>query len=57
MVLSKLLSNSGDKLGADLVSAEAFVKSLKEMTKEYTPDMIFNGDETGLYYRMLPKRT
>ena len=27
------------------------------MTKEYTPDMIFNADETILYYRMHPKRT
>ena len=25
--------------------------------KEYTPDMIFNADKTGLYYRMIPKIT
>ena len=53
----KSLAISGEKLSANLVSAEAFVNNFKEMTQEYTPDMIFNADETGLYYRMLPKRT
>ena len=30
---------------------------LAELVKDYAPKDVFNGDETGLFYRMLPTKT
>lgn len=53
----KSLAISGEKLSADLVSADEFVNSFSDITTGYCLDQIFNCDETGLYYKMLPGRT
>ena len=39
------------------MSADEFVQSFGELTAGYTLDQIFNFDETGLYYKMLPRRS
>ena len=53
----KSLSICGEKLSADLVSADEFAQNFAVLTEGYTPDQIFNCDKTGLYYKMLPGRT
>ena len=51
------LAITGEKPSADHVSADEFVQSFGELTADYTLNQIFNCDETGLYYKMLPGRT
>ena len=53
----KSLSIAGEKLSADLISADEFVNSFAGLTEGYSADQIFNCDETGLYYKMLPGKT
>ena len=50
----KYLSIFGEKLSADLISADEFVQNFAELTNGYIRDKIFKCDETGLYYKMLP---
>ena len=38
-------------------AAEDYVQRFPTMTAGYTPDQIFNSDETGLCFRLLPSRT
>ena len=52
----KSLSICGEKLSADLISPDELVQNFAELTDGYTRDQIFNCDETGLYYKMLPDR-
>ena len=53
----KTLAIAGEKVSADVISADEFVSSFKDLTNGYSLDQIFNCDETGLYYKMLPGRT
>lgn len=47
----------GEKLSADSPSAEQFVNGFSAMTEGYSNDQLFNCDETGLYFKMLPGHT
>ena len=49
----------GEKLSADVCAPEPFKKTLSDlMTKEnLSIEQIYNCDETGLYFRLLPQRT
>ena len=51
------LSISGEKLSSNTFAAEQFVKEFPDLINGYSLDQVFNCDETGLYYRMLPGRT
>ena len=53
----KRLSICGEKLSADLISADEFVQNFAELTDGYTRDQIFNCAETGLCYKILPGPT
>ena len=47
----------GEKLSSDSSSAEQFVNEFSGITEGYSEHQIFNCDETGLYFRMLPGHT
>ncbi|XP_058808383.1 jerky protein homolog-like [Phymastichus coffea] len=53
------LSMQGDKLSSDNVAAENFKETLHSYLKEkgYTEDEVYNADETGLFFKSLPKKT
>ena len=53
------LSLQGEKLSADTEAAVCFVASFSEFVeeKDYSIDQIFNCDETGLNFRLLPDKT
>ena len=53
------LSLQGEKLSADSDACADFVKSFPKFVEEngYSIDQIFNCDETGLYFRLLPTKT
>ena len=51
------LSIQGEKISADKVSAESFVRKFKKITEGYSKHQIFNADETGLFYKCLTNRT
>ena len=53
------LSVEGEKLSADKDGADSFVISFSHFIKEkkFSLDQIFNCDETGLYFRLLPDVT
>ena len=53
------LSLEGEKLSADKEAADTFVPRFRKMVeeKQLSLDQIFNCDETGLYYRLLPQAT
>lgn len=51
------LAISGEKLSADYPAAEETVAEFPSLIEGYALDQIFNCDETGLYYRLLPKNT
>ena len=51
------LSFQGEKLSADSDAAVEFTKSFPEFAKSYSLDQIFNCDETGLNFRLLPTKT
>ena len=53
----KTLAIAGEKVSADVISADEFVSSFKDLTNGYSLDQIFSCDETGLYYKMLSGRT
>ena len=46
----------GEKNSSDKAAADEFVEKFKLITKGYSNDQLFNADETGLYFRMLPQR-
>ena len=54
---SKVLPLRERKVSADIVSADEFVSSVNELTNGYSLDQVFNGDETGLFYKILPGPT
>lgn len=55
----RFLSISGEKVSADLTSITPFIHRLRAKMEELeiTEDQLYNGDESALYYRLLPKRT
>ena len=50
---------AGEAGSADKEAAEKYKGELMEFIEEegYTPDQVFNGDETGLIWKRLPDRT
>ena len=50
------LSVHGEKLSSDKEAADEFVSSFSKDQK-FSMDQIFNCDETGLYFRLLPQQT
>lgn len=49
----------GEKLSADKPSADKFVSSFQAFVKDagYSLEQIFNCDETGLFHKLLPRKT
>ncbi len=49
----------GEKLSADRPAAEAFVVSFQDFieTEHYTLHQVFNCDESGLYFKLMPEKT
>lgn len=50
---------AGEKASVDHDATEQFPLELKKFIaeKEYVPDQISNGDETGLFWKRMPSRT
>ncbi|XP_066457664.1 tigger transposable element-derived protein 1-like [Eleutherodactylus coqui] len=50
---------TGEAASADMVAAQELPATLKEIIKEgaFSPQQIFNVDETGLYWKKMPDRT
>lgn len=50
---------TGEAASADIAAAAAYPKEFQKIVQEgnYPADLIFNFDETGLYWKKLPKRT
>ena len=42
---------------ADADAADEFKGDFSSLTSSYSHDQVFNYDETGLYYRLLPQNT
>lgn len=55
----RMLKECGEKLSSREDLVDPFKRTLQSVIKEniLTPDAIFNADETGLYWKMLPDRT
>lgn len=53
------LSIQGEKLSANDVDMVEFCYDLESIIKEHDlkPEQVYNGDETGLYWKAMPKRT
>ena len=53
------LSLQGEKLSADLDAPDPFREKLLDLIEDegFTLEEIYNCDETGLYYRLLPEKT
>ena len=47
----------GEKLSSDSSAANKFINEFSVITEGYSEHQIFNCDETGLYFRMLPGYT
>ena len=49
----------GEKVSADVSAVEPFKDELQEVLEreQLTLDQLYNCDETGLFYRMLPNKT
>ena len=52
----RVLSLQGEILSADMTAVESFRSSLKEVMekKGYCKEQVFNADETGLWWRLMP---
>ena len=53
----KSLTSSGLTLTSNAFAAEYFVQKFPDIIEDYTPDQIFNCNETGLCHKMFPGRT
>lgn len=53
------LTVTGESLSSDTAGSEKFKKEFEEfvLAENLTPDQVFNADETGLFYRLLPSKT
>jgi hypothetical protein len=49
---------TGERLSADHIAAKNFIKMFEMLISNscFDPDQIYNTDETGLNYRMLPQK-
>jgi DDE superfamily endonuclease len=47
----------GDATSVNQVTVDDWKKRLKEMIKDYNPNDVFNADELGLFYGLLPSKT
>lgn len=47
----------GEASSAPVQDLDAFRRELREVTKKYNKNNIFNCDETGLFFRMAPNKT
>ena len=50
---------TGESLSSVVAGAEKFKKDFEKfvLSEELTPDQVYNADETGRFYRMLPSKT
>lgn len=55
----RLLSISGEKVSSDHAAVEPFVQMFKKRIEELglTAEQVYNADETGLFWKMLPRQT
>lgn len=55
----RILSVSGESLSCDETQVAIFVQKLQEvlLANNYLPEQVYNCDETGLFYKGLPKTT
>lgn len=55
----RALTVQGEKLSADTVASDEFVQRFSKFCGDngYGLDRVYNADETGLYWKMLPNRT
>lgn len=55
----RLLSLTGERLSCQEDSVEPFIAKFKKTIEEMnlTPDQVYNADESGLFWRLLPKKT
>lgn len=53
------LSLQGEKLSADVPAADKFIPDFQQVISEggYSHEQVFNCDESGLYYKLLPSKT
>ena len=51
------ISIQGEQGSADILSACEFQHNFSEVMSEYSTEQVFNCDETGLQYRLLPQKT
>ena len=59
MLANSLHKFSGEAFSADIEATCVFAAEFKKIFEDsdFPPDLVFNMDETGLYWRMLPSRT
>jgi hypothetical protein len=50
-------SLSGESAGVDSEAAENWKSKLNLVVSEYPPENQFNADETGLFYRQMPRKS
>lgn len=55
----RLLGITGEKLSSDVAAVEPFKEQFQKVIQEMglTPDQVYNADESGLFWRLLPKKT
>lgn len=55
----RLLTITGEKLSSDVGAVDPFVKKFQEKIKELglVPDQVYNADESGLFWKLLPQKT
>ncbi|XP_050545073.1 jerky protein homolog-like [Daktulosphaira vitifoliae] len=55
----RLLCMAGEKLSCDVNSVEPYKEKFQKVIQELslTPDQVYNADESGLFWRLLPKKT
>lgn len=55
----RLLTQTGEKLSSDEASVQPFIDKFKQTIEEMDlcPDQVYNADESGLFWRLLPKKT
>jgi hypothetical protein len=52
-----LRSVSGESAGVDLEAAEDWKSKLNQVVSEYPPENQCNADETGLFFRQMPRKS
>ncbi|XP_070550400.1 jerky protein homolog-like [Ptychodera flava] len=53
------ISVQGEKLSSNESKVEPFIRKLHEIIEKesYTPEQLYNADESGLYWKLLPRKT